>query len=182
MTARNLVTAPIGTTLAEAEDDPAPQQDREAAGRRRRRPAQGPDHRQGHPEEDPVPATRRRTSRDDCVSARRSGVGPDALERAEALVDAGVDVLVVDTAHGHSHRRPRGRAADQGAPLRRDRRGERRDRRGARGADRRGRRCGEGRRRAGLDLHDARRGGRRRAADHGDLRLRARGGRSTACR
>src|SRR3954466_106747 len=30
------------------------------------------------------------------------GVGPDAFERAEALVEAGVDVLVVDTAHGHS--------------------------------------------------------------------------------
>jgi IMP dehydrogenase len=30
------------------------------------------------------------------------GVGPDAWERAGALVDSGVDVLVVDTAHGHS--------------------------------------------------------------------------------
>jgi IMP dehydrogenase len=30
------------------------------------------------------------------------GVGPDALERAEALVAAGADVLVLDTAHGHS--------------------------------------------------------------------------------
>jgi IMP dehydrogenase len=30
------------------------------------------------------------------------GVGPDALERAEALVNVGVDLLVVDTAHGHS--------------------------------------------------------------------------------
>jgi IMP dehydrogenase len=30
------------------------------------------------------------------------GVGPDALERAEALIDANVDVLCVDTAHGHS--------------------------------------------------------------------------------
>ncbi len=30
------------------------------------------------------------------------GTGADALERAAALVDAGVDVLVVDTAHGHS--------------------------------------------------------------------------------
>src|SRR5688572_10248870 len=30
------------------------------------------------------------------------GVGPDALERAEALVATGVDLLVVDTAHGHS--------------------------------------------------------------------------------
>ena len=30
------------------------------------------------------------------------GVGADCLERAQALVDAGVDVIVVDTAHGHS--------------------------------------------------------------------------------
>ena len=30
------------------------------------------------------------------------GVGADGLERAEALVKAGVDVLVIDTAHGHS--------------------------------------------------------------------------------
>jgi IMP dehydrogenase len=30
------------------------------------------------------------------------GAGPERLERAQALVDAGVDVIVVDTAHGHS--------------------------------------------------------------------------------
>ncbi|HXY44948.1 MAG TPA: IMP dehydrogenase [Acidimicrobiales bacterium] len=30
------------------------------------------------------------------------GTGPDALERMEALVVAGVDVIVVDTAHGHA--------------------------------------------------------------------------------
>jgi IMP dehydrogenase len=30
------------------------------------------------------------------------GVGEDGLRRAEALLEAGVDVLVVDTAHGHS--------------------------------------------------------------------------------
>ncbi len=30
------------------------------------------------------------------------GTGEDRLERAQALVDAGVDVIVVDTAHGHS--------------------------------------------------------------------------------
>ncbi len=30
------------------------------------------------------------------------GVGPDAIERAEALVGVGVDLLVVDTSHGHS--------------------------------------------------------------------------------
>ncbi|HBZ70084.1 MAG TPA: IMP dehydrogenase, partial [Deltaproteobacteria bacterium] len=30
------------------------------------------------------------------------GVGRDQLERAEALIEAGVDVIVVDTAHGHA--------------------------------------------------------------------------------
>jgi IMP dehydrogenase len=30
------------------------------------------------------------------------GVGPDHLDRTQALIDAGVDVVVVDTAHGHS--------------------------------------------------------------------------------
>lgn len=30
------------------------------------------------------------------------GVGPSALERADLLIDAGLDVLVIDTAHGHS--------------------------------------------------------------------------------
>lgn len=31
-----------------------------------------------------------------------TGAGPDGIRRAEALIDAGVDVIVVDTAHGHS--------------------------------------------------------------------------------
>ncbi|CAN5325383.1 IMP dehydrogenase [soil metagenome] len=31
------------------------------------------------------------------------GVGEDGYKRSRALVDAGVDVLMVDTAHGHSH-------------------------------------------------------------------------------
>ena len=30
------------------------------------------------------------------------GVGPDRLERAQALLDAGADVIVIDTSHGHS--------------------------------------------------------------------------------
>src|SRR5690606_20817514 len=30
------------------------------------------------------------------------GVAKDSMERAQALVGAGVDVLVIDTAHGHS--------------------------------------------------------------------------------
>ncbi|MDD3371719.1 MAG: IMP dehydrogenase [Alphaproteobacteria bacterium] len=32
------------------------------------------------------------------------GTGPDGLVRAEALIDAGVDLICVDTAHGHSSR------------------------------------------------------------------------------
>jgi len=34
--------------------------------------------------------------------AAATGVGADGLARAEALLDAGVDVITVDTAHGHS--------------------------------------------------------------------------------
>ena len=34
--------------------------------------------------------------------AAATGVGDSGFERSEALVDAGVDMLVVDTAHGHS--------------------------------------------------------------------------------
>ena len=47
------------------------------------------------------------------------GIGADTIERAEALIQAKVDVLVVDTAHGHSQRvldtvkKLRGRFPDQ---------------------------------------------------------------------
>ncbi len=46
--------------------------------------------------------------------AAATGTGPDGLRRAEALFDAGVDVLVVDTAHGHSVK-----VTDQVAAVRR---------------------------------------------------------------
>ncbi|MCB1451009.1 MAG: IMP dehydrogenase [Nitratireductor sp.] len=36
--------------------------------------------------------------------AAATSVGEDGIERAERLIDAGVDVVVVDTAHGHSQR------------------------------------------------------------------------------
>ena len=35
------------------------------------------------------------------------GVGEDAKRRAQALIDAGVDFLIVDTAHGHAQSRAR---------------------------------------------------------------------------
>src|ERR1700752_3826078 len=37
-------------------------------------------------------------------AAAATGVGPEGLKRAEALLEAEVDVIVVDTAHGHSSR------------------------------------------------------------------------------
>jgi IMP dehydrogenase len=101
MTARNLVTAPVGTTLAEAEEilhrnkiEKLPVVD--ADGRLRglitvkdiRKKIEFPD------------ATKDEQGRLRVGAA--VGVGPDALERAQALAGAGADVLVVDTAHGHS--------------------------------------------------------------------------------
>jgi IMP dehydrogenase len=47
-------------------------------------------------------ATKDEQGRLRCAAA--TGVGPDGLARAEALIDAGVDLVVVDTAHGHSSR------------------------------------------------------------------------------
>jgi IMP dehydrogenase len=35
-------------------------------------------------------------------AAAATGIGQDGVRRAELLIDAGVDVIVVDTAHGHS--------------------------------------------------------------------------------
>ena len=101
MTSRDLVTAPLGTTLTEAEDilhrhkiEKLPVVD--ADGRLKglitvkdiQKRIQFPD------------ATKDAAGRL-CVGAA-VGVGPDALERADALVGEEVDVLVVDTAHGHS--------------------------------------------------------------------------------
>src|SRR6266487_3074355 len=101
MTSRNLVTAPVGTTLAEAEEilhrnkiEKLPVVD--ADGRLRglitvkdiQKKIEFPE------------ATKDEQGRLRVGAA--VGDGPDALERAEALADADVDVLVVDTAHGHS--------------------------------------------------------------------------------
>ena len=55
MTARNLVR-PHRDDARRGGGDPPPPQDREAPGRRRRGEASGSDHRQGHSEEDSVPA------------------------------------------------------------------------------------------------------------------------------
>jgi IMP dehydrogenase len=102
MTDRNLVTAPVGTTLEEAEAilhrnkiEKLPVVD--ADGRLKGLiTVKDISKRIKYPD----------ATKDDQGRLRVGaavGVGPDALERAAALVDAEVDVLVVDTAHGHSH-------------------------------------------------------------------------------
>jgi IMP dehydrogenase len=101
MTATNLITAPVGTTLAEAEQilhrnkvEKLPVVD--ADGRLRGLiTVKDISKRQEYPD-----ATKDAQGRLRVGAA--VGVGSDALERAEALVGAGVDVLVLDTAHGHS--------------------------------------------------------------------------------
>ena len=111
------------------------------------------------------------------------GVARDTLDRAAALVAAHVDVLVVDTAHGHSQGvLDMVRARPPHLPRRRPRRRQRRHRRRDRGADRAGRRRRQGRHRRRLDLHDAHHRRHRRADDLGDRRVRARRRALTTCR
>ncbi len=101
MTARNLVTAPVGTTLEEAREilhrnkiEKLPVVD--ANGKLKglitvkdiRKTIEYPQ------------ATKDERGRLRVGAA--VGVGPDALERAQALIAGEADVLVVDTAHGHS--------------------------------------------------------------------------------
>ena len=101
MTSRNLVTAPLGTTLDEAE---------RILGRHRieKLPVVDQDgtlrglitvkdihKRRQHPNANKDQHGRLRV-------AAATGAGGDYLDRARALVEAGVDVLVIDTAHGHS--------------------------------------------------------------------------------
>jgi len=101
MTARDLVTAPVGTTLAEAESilhrhkiEKLPVVD--ADGKLRGLiTVKDIKKRIEFPQATKDPRGRLRVG-------AAVGVGPDAWERAGALVDAGVDFLVVDTAHGHS--------------------------------------------------------------------------------
>src|SRR5438034_5646301 len=101
MTSRDLVTAPVGTTLAEAEEilhrnkvEKLPVVDADG-------------HLRGlitvkdiQKKIEFPQATKDAQGRLQVGAA--VGVGPDALERAQALVQPGVDAIVVDTAHGQS--------------------------------------------------------------------------------
>jgi IMP dehydrogenase len=101
MTSRDLVTAPVGTTLAEAEQllhrhriEKLPIVDGE--GRIR-----GLITVKDIQKRVEFPQSTKDTHGRLRVGAA-VGVGPDAFERAQELIAAGADVLVVDTAHGHS--------------------------------------------------------------------------------
>lgn len=101
MTKENLITAPVGTTLSEAknilrqhkiEKLPIVDQDNNLRGlitikdieKARQYPNSAKD------------------AKGRLLVGAAVGVGPDMRDRVAALVEAGVDVLVIDTAHGHS--------------------------------------------------------------------------------
>jgi IMP dehydrogenase/GMP reductase len=102
MTSRNLVTAPVGTTLDEASEilhrnkiEKLPVVDADGV-LKGLITVKDISKRLEYPD----------ATKDDQGRLRVGaavGVGTDALERAAELVAAEVDVLVVDTAHGHSH-------------------------------------------------------------------------------
>ncbi len=101
MTKENLVTVPIGTTLKEAEQllhrhriEKLPVVDEQG-------------HLRGLITVKDIEKKRKfpnaaKDSQGRLLSAAAVGVASDTMERAQALVDAQVDILVVDTAHGHS--------------------------------------------------------------------------------
>lgn len=101
MTSTNLVTAPVGTTLAEAEvilqknrieKLPVVDKNGKLKGLITFKDIQ---KKKRHPSACKDNLGRLRTG-------AAVGVTRDTLDRAAALIEAGVDVLVVDTAHGHS--------------------------------------------------------------------------------
>jgi IMP dehydrogenase len=101
MTSRDLVTAPVGTTLQEA---------KEILGRNRIEKLPVVDAEGRLKGLITVKDIQKRIAYPNATKDSQGrlrvgaavGVGTDALERAEALVQAGVDLLVLDTAHGHS--------------------------------------------------------------------------------
>ena len=84
------------------------------------------------------------------------GINGDVAGKARALVDAGADVLVLDTAHGHQEGMLRALVGREEARARRSgRRGQHRHPRGGAGSRGGRRRHPEGGRGAGRDVHDA---------------------------
>ena len=101
MTSRNLITAPVGTTLAEAKKilaqhkiEKLPLVDEHFA-------LKGLITIKDIEKAVKYPNTAR-DSQGRLLCAAAIGVTGDVLDRASALIEAGVDALVLDSAHGHS--------------------------------------------------------------------------------
>ena len=97
-----LVTVREGATLDEGQGADAQAQAGARAGGQRRLRAQGPDHGQGHHQADQLSRMPRATRRASCAWARRWAWARAPRSGSKLLVKAGVDAIVVDTAHGHS--------------------------------------------------------------------------------
>jgi IMP dehydrogenase len=111
--------------------------------------------------------------------AAATTVGDAGFERTEALIDAECDLIVIDTAHGHS--KMVAAAVERVRKLSNNVQivaGNVATGRSDQGADRGGRGLREGGDRAGLDLHHARRGRCRRAATDRDQWI----GRRSGCK
>lgn len=102
MTSENLVTAPVGTTLKEAEEIlqrhkieklPIVDEENKLKGLITIKDIE-------KAIEFPNAA---KDAQGRLLAAAAVGVSKDTFERSEALVEAGVDCLVIDTAHGHSN-------------------------------------------------------------------------------
>lgn len=93
------------------------------------------------------------------------GTGPDSDERVEHLLDAGVDALVVDTAHGHSAGASESPCNQEEPSTGRCDRRQHCHRRGCAGTPRRRSRRSQGWHRARLDLYNPHRCRRGSSAD-----------------
>ena len=172
MTKENLVTCPPGTTLEQAKELLHRHRIEKLLVVDQRREPQGPHHRQGHPEADQVPERVQGLAR---PAARGGGGGREHRSprpRPGARRGEGRSPRPRLLARAQRRRAGRAHVPEEEVPVDARSRGQRRDGgRDARPRAARGRRR-EDRHRARLDLHDARRHRRRRAADPRHPRMR----------
>lgn len=101
MTAEGLVTAPVGTTLAEAKEIMARHKIEKLPLVDEHFRLRGLITIKDIEKAKKYPSAAK-DARGRLLAAAAVGIAPDALERVEALLAAGADVIVLDSAHGHS--------------------------------------------------------------------------------
>ena len=101
MTSENLIVTEDGSDLSQAEQILREHRIEKLARCRRRRKTRRTHHLPRHHQAQRVPQLVQGPIRPPALAAA-VGVTADTHERVEALVDAGVDAVIVDTAHGHS--------------------------------------------------------------------------------